>query len=100
MKPSSSLSRSLHGSDRLARRMPIVECNFQADSYFGFQGGHCAGTPAPSFRNISRDYFLNEARHNFIGEAAVFVAMIATSALAIGIGAMAAINFLHVLGSF
>jgi hypothetical protein len=98
---SSSLSAGLlnEGGGR-ARRMPLTDCNFQITSPWGFYGGHCAGSPGPSFRDISRDYFQNEARHNFIGEAAVFIAMIATSALAIGIGVVAGVNFLHVLGYF
>jgi hypothetical protein len=99
MKPFSSPVPPFRRCHRPVRQMPAIDCSFQA-SPFGFYGGHCAGTPAPSFYNISRDYFRNEARYHFIGEAAVFVAMILTSALAIGIGAAAAFNFLHLLGYF
>jgi hypothetical protein len=98
MKPSSLSSQALRNGMRPAQRMPSIDCNFQASSYF--YGGHCAGAPAPSFRNISRDYFLNEARHNFIGEAAVFIAIMGTAALAIGISAVAAFDFMRVLGYF
>jgi hypothetical protein len=100
MKPSSLFSRALRDGDRRARRMPVIDCNFQAPSSFGFHGGHYASAPTPSFRNISRNYFQHEARHNFIGEAVVFVAMIATSALAIGVGVVTAVHFLHILGYF
>ncbi len=98
MKPSSLPGQALRNGVRPGQRVPVIDCNFQASSYF--YGGHCAGAPSPSFRNISRDYFQNEARYTFIGEAAVFIAIIATSALAIGIGAAAAFDFMRVLGYF
>jgi hypothetical protein len=97
MKPSSFSSQALRNGVRPAQRTPVIDCHFQA-SYF--YGGHCFGTPAPSFRNISRDYFQNEARYSFIGEAVVFIAIIGTAVLAIGISAVAAFDFMRVLGYF
>jgi hypothetical protein len=61
-------------------------------------GGHCANVPTPSFRNISRDYFRNEARYTFAGEAALFALITVTAALAIASGAAAALDFLRALG--
>src|ERR1700682_658639 len=98
MKPSSTPNRSRNGSDRSARRFPITNCDYQAPSYIDHGGGHCANVPAPSFRNISRDYFRNEARYTFASEAALFVLITITAALAIASGAVAAIDFLRTLG--
>jgi len=36
---------------------------------------------APSFRNISRQYFENEARHDFIGEAILLAMLVITAAV-------------------
>jgi hypothetical protein len=98
MKPSSTPNRSRTGSDRSARRFPIADCDYQAPSYIDRSGGHCANVPSPSFRNISRDYFRNEARYTFASEAALFVLITIMAALAIASGAVAAIDFLRTLG--
>ena len=98
MKPRSSSNRSRHGSDRSPRPFPITDCDYQAPSYIDRSGGHCANIPTPSFRNISRDYFRNEARYTFASEAALFVLIMVTAALAIASVAAAAIDFLRALG--
>jgi len=98
MKPSFTLNRSRNGSDRSTRRFPITDCNYQAPSYIDHSGGHCANVPAPSFRNISRDYFRNEARYVFVSEATLFALITVTAAVAIASGAVAAIDFLRALG--
>ena len=60
---------------RNRRRFPLVECNYQP---MRLSGSHarCARSDAPSFRNISRQYFQKEARRDFVGEALLFAAMI------------------------
>ena len=98
MKPTASSDRPRKRGDRLARLTSIIDCNYQAPSYVDLGGGHCGKVPGPSFRNISRDYFRHEARYIFASEAALFVLIMATAALAIAISAVAAIRFLHVLG--
>ena len=98
MKPSFSSNRSHNRSDRSARRFPITDCDYQAPSYIDRSGGHCANVPTPSFRNISRDYFRNEARYTFASEAALFALITMTAAVAIASGAVAAIDFLRALG--
>ena len=100
MKPIATSDRPRMRGDRLARLTPIIDCNYQAPSYVDLGGGHCGNVPGPSFRNISRDYFRDEARYNFATEAALFLLIMATAALAIAISAVAAIHFLHVLGYF
>src|SRR5712692_53595 len=98
MKPSSSSNRSRNGSDRSGRRFPITDCDYQAPLYIDRSGGHCAKVPTPSFRNISRDYFRNEARYTFASEAALFALIMVMAALAIASGATAAIDFLRAVG--
>ena len=98
MKPSFSSNGSRNGGDRSARRFPITDCDYQASSYIDRSGGHCANVPTPSFRNISRDYFRNEARYTFASEAALFGLITVTAGLAIASGAVAAIDLLRALG--
>ena len=98
MKPTAAADRPRKHGERLARLCSIIECNYQAPPYVDLSGGYCGNLPDPSFRNISRDYFRYEARYNFASEAAVFVLIMATAALAIATSAVAAINFLRVLG--
>ena len=98
MKPASSLNRSRYQGDWPARSVPVIDWNYQATPYFRFSGGRCANVPAPSFRNISRDYFRREARHTFVIEAILFAAVVATSTVALVIGTIAAIDFLRALG--
>jgi len=64
---------------RNRRTFPLVECNYQPMRLNGYQG-RCARIEAPSFRNISRQYFQKEARPDFIGEALLFAIMIALAA--------------------
>ena len=97
MKPTSHSNETPRGGDSFVRRFPIIECNYQT-FYTDFSGGHCANVPSPSFRNISRDYFRNEARYTFVTEAALFVLITTMAAAAIASGAVAAIDFLHALG--
>jgi hypothetical protein len=61
--------------------------------------GHCAKSVAPSFRNISREYFQKEARHDFVGEAIVFAMLIVISTVALASGAQAAIQLCRAFGA-
>jgi hypothetical protein len=61
------------------RTFPLVDCNYQPMRLSGYQA-RCARTEAPSFRNISRQYFQKEARRDFVGEAFLFAIMIVLAA--------------------
>jgi hypothetical protein len=61
------------------QRFPLIDWNYQPTRLGGYRG-QCAKTEAPSFRNISRQYFQNDARRDFIGEAAFFAAIVITAA--------------------
>ena len=76
----------------------MVDCNYHAVALGGFNG-RCAKVSSPSFLNISRAYFENEARHSFIGEAAFFAMMVATSGMSIVSGAIAVVHLYRVFGA-
>jgi hypothetical protein len=99
MKPIFNFDARPKGSDHFSTQFPLIDCNYQLPPYVDLGGGHCAG-PRSSFRNISRDYFRDEAPYNFVAEAALFAAMVLTAGLAIAIAMVAAIDFLRVLGYF
>jgi len=64
MKPTFMTARS-------EKRFPLIECNYHSVTLSGY-GGRCVKPTVPSFRDISRPYFQNEARHDFFGEAILF----------------------------
>ncbi len=73
MKPTSLIVRN-HTS------FPLTDCNYYSVTLTGYHG-QCAKPLAPSFRNISRQYFQHEARHDFIGEAILFAMLVITAAV-------------------
>ena len=71
-------------SDRESRKgslLPKTDYSFQAAAVSA--GGRRFGSRRPSFRAISQEYFKNEEPGSFVGEAALFVVMGTTAALAI-----------------
>jgi hypothetical protein len=71
--------------DRGSRKgsaLPKTDYSFQAGSVAN-GGGRCFGSSHPSFRSISQDYFKNEVRHSFAGEAALFSVIVMTAAVPI-----------------
>jgi hypothetical protein len=87
MKPTIQFNEKSRGdfSDREFRKgsaLPKTDYSFQAASVTN-GGGRCFGSCRPSFRGISQEYFKNEARRNFAGEAALFVVIVMTAALPI-----------------
>jgi hypothetical protein len=72
MKPISITARN-------SRSFPLTDYNYQPMT-LGECRGRCAKTEAPSFRNISRQYFQKEARLDFVGEALFFAAIVLIAA--------------------
>jgi hypothetical protein len=75
---------------------PKTDYQFQPNSMTDF-AGRCHGTPTPSFRGISRDYFKYEAPSDFVSEAAIFVLMAVTAAVPVIQGARVALAALGLL---
>ena len=71
---------------------PSIDCNYQTVALPGYRGG-CLRPGFSSFRNISGEYFRNEARNEFRLEAVAFVAIIITAAIPI-------LNNMHALADF
>lgn len=59
-------------------RFPVTEVEYQSLTLDDYRGS-CANKRLPSFRNISNDYFKNEARQSFATEATFFVLMVLTA---------------------
>ena len=84
---------------RNRRSFPLVECNYQPMRLSGYHA-RCARTDAPSFRNISRQYFQKEARRDFVGEAFLFAVMIVLAAAPLLSTASALSEFCRAIAPF
>jgi hypothetical protein len=80
-----------------ANQFPKTDFNYHSVEVDGFKG-HCA-TRSTNYWRFSRDYFANEARHNFLTEAATFAAMIAMGAVPV-VSVVYAIKALWTFGAF
>ena len=98
MKPSSHSAGRSRWTDEV-RRFPVVDCAFQSISLDGYRGG-CANTCPSSFRNISKEYFKNEARHSFLSEAAFFAAIVVFSSWPIFLSVRAMTDLVRAYGGF
>jgi hypothetical protein len=78
------------------KQFPVTDYAYQSLVLDGFRD-RSVRTCGPSFRTISDNYFNNEARQNFAGEAAFFVAIIATSAWPIVQNMHALIDFMRAI---
>lgn len=81
-----------------ARKFPFVECNYQASSLEDLTG-RCAKISS-SFRDISRDYFETEENKDFLSNAAIFVAMLASALIPIAASASEVIHLVRLLPTF
>ena len=63
-----------------SKKFPLVDCNYRLMTLDGYRG-RCVKSAQPRFRNISAQYFQNEARHDFLIEAVCFAIIIITAAV-------------------
>jgi len=84
---------------RNRRSFPLVECKYQPMRLSGYQA-RCARIEAPSFRDISRQYFQKEARRDFVGEALLFAIMIVLAAAPLLSTASALSEFCRAIAPF
>ena len=85
-------------TNKNARKFPFVEYNYQTSSLEDLTG-RCA-TLSNSFRDISRDYFDNEDNKDFLSNAAISVALIASAMIPIAASASEMIHLVRVLPLF
>jgi hypothetical protein len=90
MKPTSLIVRN-------RTSFPLTDCNYYSFTLAGYRG-QCAKSLAPSFRNISRQYFQNEARHDFVSEAILFAMLVITAAVPLVSAAYAVIELCQTFG--
>jgi hypothetical protein len=95
MKPNSQLKSRSGRTDET--RLPLVDSNYHVVTLPNLNGG-CARHP--SFRNISGEYFRNEARNEFQLELTAFAAIILTATIPILSNLHALADFLRAIGSF
>lgn len=76
MKPISKIAGK---SKSKSKSFPLIDCNYRPMTLDGYRA-RCVRTRRPDFQHISREYFQNEARHDFLVEAVCFVLIIITAA--------------------
>ena len=81
-----------------ARKFPFVEFQYQASSLEDLSG-RCTKL-SNSFRDISRDYFDKEENKDFLSNAAIFIAMLASAMIPIAASASEVVHLVRVLPSF
>ena len=67
---------------RRGPRLPKTDYAYQA-SPAANMGGRCFGSPRPSFREISKDYFNYEVHQSFASEAVLFSLIVMTAAVSL-----------------
>lgn len=91
MKPTFITTRS-------KKRFPLIECNYHSAVLSDYRS-RCAKPAAPSFRDISRLYFQKEARHDFFGEAILFLILVIAATAPMVSGAYAIIQLCRAFGA-
>jgi hypothetical protein len=81
-----------------ARKFPFVDFQYQASSLEDLTG-RCTKL-SNSFRDISRDYFDKEESNDFLSNAAIFFALIASALVPIAASASEMIHLVRVLPTF
>jgi hypothetical protein len=90
---------SFGAAPRDDRRFPVTDFHYHTAALYRFSGGR-AKENRSSFLNISRDYFHNEARHNFALEAAFFALMVVTVLPPLLNNAKTLTEFVRAIGAF
>jgi len=91
MKPTSNINEN-------ARKCPFVDYQYQASSLEDLTG-RCEKL-SNSFRDISRDYFDKEESKDFLSNAAIFFAMLASALIPIAASASEVVHLVRALPGF
>ena len=86
-------------TNKNGRKFPFVDYQYQASTLENFTG-RCAKTSSKSLRDISRDYFDTEENHDFLSNAAIFIALIGSALIPIAASASAMLNLVRSLPLF
>jgi hypothetical protein len=105
MKPTfptidSTLRRGSFGATaRGSRRQPITDYNYRSAALESSSANGVRAS-ARSFWHITGDYFKNEARPDFLGEAALFVVIIITALLPLMNNTHRLVEFVRAISSY
>ena len=91
MKPTNNTNKN-------TGKFPFVDYQYQTSSLDNLTG-RCAKL-SNSFRDISRDYFDHEENKDFLSNAAIFAALIASALIPIAASASEMIHLVRVLPTF
>ena len=80
------------------RRSPITDYNYHSAAGETSRANYGRAS-ARSFWNITGDYFKNEARHDFLGEAALFAVIVITAFLPLISNAHALMEFVRAISN-
>ena len=84
---------------RKNRRSPMTDYIYPSVALERFNS-NCARLSARSLWDISRNYFKNEARYDFLGEAGLFAVIVLTAFLPLINNAHALVEFVRAIGNF
>lgn len=91
------LSKRADLAPKRASIFPLTDCNYHAVTLPNHRGS-CVRPPFSSFRNISGEYFRNEARGEFCREMIAFGAIIITAAIPMVSNLHALADFVRAIG--
>ncbi len=84
---------------RSNRRSPMTDYNYHSIALEGFNT-NCGHVSVLSLWDISRNYFKNEARYDFLGEAALFAVVILTTFLPLISNAHTLVEFVRAISNY
>jgi hypothetical protein len=90
---------SFRPATRSGRMSLIANYNYHSVTFESFRA-NCGRASVRSFWNITADYLKNEARHDFLGEAALFAVIVITAFLPVISNAHALMGFVRAIGNF
>jgi hypothetical protein len=92
--------RDSFGPAMRSRHMSLIaNYNYHAVTFESFRA-NCGRTSVRSFWNITGDYLKNEARQEFLGEAALFAVVVITAFLPLVSNAHALMEFVRAIGNY
>jgi hypothetical protein len=90
---------SFDGDKCRSRRSPVTDYNYHSIAFEGSSARHVS-TRARSFWNITGDYYKNEARLDFWGEASLWAVLALTAFLPLISNAHAVMEFVRAISSY
>jgi hypothetical protein len=91
--------KSFDGDKCRSRRSPVTDYNYHSMAFEGSSARHVS-TRARSFWNITGDYYKNEARQDFWGEASLWAVLALTAFLPLISNAHAVMEFVRAISSY